>query len=151
MGNRLYYRGKDAVVTDRLFVWQTTPTKGFVIHELHNVGLVHTSTARLRLAIVPVAGFILVTQLAAWTTLTVPIAAVTSVVAAAVLLLAIAVTGRRPRRWELHATYRGKEVVLYANADPRIFNQVARALRRAVEDGRRSMTARSPGQGVAVA
>src|SRR4051794_23289815 len=29
MSKRTYYRGPDAVVTDRHFVWRTTPAKGF--------------------------------------------------------------------------------------------------------------------------
>ena len=42
----------------------------------------------------------------------------------------------RPRRSELQATYRGSRVVLYASSNVRVFNQVTRALRRAVEDAR---------------
>jgi hypothetical protein len=34
----------------------------------------------------------------------------------------------------LQARYLGAEVVLYASTDARVFNQVARALRRAMED-----------------
>lgn len=40
----------------------------------------------------------------------------------------------RPRTFLLQATYRGTTVTLYASADQRVFNQVARALRRALED-----------------
>jgi hypothetical protein len=41
---------------------------------------------------------------------------------------------RRPRRHELRADYRGISVTLFASADPRVFNQVRRALLRAVEN-----------------
>lgn len=92
MNRRTYYRGPDAVVTDRLFVWHTAPTKSFIVQDLQNVGLALFATAFWRM---------------------------------------------RPRRWELRATYQGHEVILYASCDTRVFNQVARALRRAVEDTRR--------------
>jgi hypothetical protein len=40
--------------------------------------------------------------------------------------------------WALTAAYRGDEqVTLYTSADVRVFNQVSRALRRAMEDTRR--------------
>jgi hypothetical protein len=38
--------------------------------------------------------------------------------------------------WHLQATYRGLEARLYSSPDPRVFNQVARALRRSIEDSR---------------
>jgi hypothetical protein len=40
----------------------------------------------------------------------------------------------RPRLWRLHAIYRGDDVVLYASTDGRVFHQITRALRRAVEN-----------------
>jgi hypothetical protein len=49
---------------------------------------------------------------------------------------AAARTRMRSQRWELRATYRGTRVLLYASSDVRVFNQVTRALRRAVEDAR---------------
>jgi hypothetical protein len=42
----------------------------------------------------------------------------------------------RSRTFLLRATYRGTEVTLYASTDERVFNQVSRALRRAIEDSR---------------
>ena len=50
--------------------------------------------------------------------------------------LAVARLRMRPQRWELRATYGGARVLLYASSDVRVFNQVARALRRTVEDAR---------------
>jgi len=102
MSKRTYYRGPDAVVTDRLFVWHTTPAKGFAIQDLRNVGLVRTGAVAVAVPFLLLAGF----------------------------------SGVRSRRWELRATYRGHDVVLYSTSDTRVFNQVARALRRAVEDAR---------------
>lgn len=39
----------------------------------------------------------------------------------------------QPRRWELMALRHGAEVLIFASRDERVFNQVVRALRRAVE------------------
>jgi Family of unknown function (DUF6232) len=137
MSNRTYYSGPDAVVTDRLFVWRTTPAKGFAVRELRNVGLVRGDTDRLRPYTIHVAAGVLVLLAATWTMLDTPAAYVLGFLAVAVPGGFAAGTLRsRPRRWELRANYRGLEVVLYASSDVRVFNQVARALRRAVEDSR---------------
>jgi hypothetical protein len=136
MSNRTYYRGPDAVVTDRLFVWRTTPTKGFVVRDLHNVGLVRGEADPRRLYTAPVAAGALVLVAAAWTMLDAPASYAAGVLAIAALTVFATGGRRRQRRWELRATYRGYEVMLYASSDVRVFNQVARALRRAVEDGR---------------
>jgi hypothetical protein len=46
----------------------------------------------------------------------------------------------QPRRtvyqWQVRATYHGAPVTVYTSVDQRVFNQVTRALRRAVEDAR---------------
>jgi uncharacterized protein DUF6232 len=139
MSTRTYYRGHDAVVTDELFVWRTTPTKGFVVRELHNVGRVCSNGDRLRPYTAHVIGTALVLVAAALTLLEAPPGYALGVLAIAVpgVFTAAAASRRmRPRRWELHATYRGYEVVLYASPDERVFNQVTRALRRSVEDAR---------------
>ncbi|WP_067504245.1 DUF6232 family protein [Actinoplanes sp. TFC3] len=41
-----------------------------------------------------------------------------------------------PQPWLLEATYHGDQVTLYESTDARVFSQVSRALRRAMEDGR---------------
>lgn len=137
MSNRTYYRGPDAVVTDRLFVWRTTPTRGYVVRDLHNVGLVRREIGGIGQSLGPVAGGALVVLVTAWATLEPPVATVTSLVAVVALII-VGTAGRRlrPRRWEMRATYRGREVVVYASSDVRVFNQVTRALRRSVEDCR---------------
>ena len=137
MSTRTYYRGPDAVVTDRLFVWRTTPTKGYVVRDLRNVQLIHTRD-RLGPYAAPLAGGTLVLAAALWTMFGSP---------AMYALGALAIVGpagvaigirMRPRRWELRATYRGARVVIYASSDARVFNQVVRALRRSVEAARPS-------------
>jgi hypothetical protein len=137
MSTRTYYRGPDAVVTDQFLVWRTTPTKGFVVRDLRNVGIVRSEADRPRPYTAHVLGGVLVLAAATWAMLDKPAAYAMGFLAVAVpTVLVVASLRMRPRRWELQATYRGSRVVLYASSDVRVFNQVARALRRAVEDAR---------------
>jgi hypothetical protein len=134
MRTRTYYRGPDAVVTSELFVWRTSPAKIFAIRELGGVGIArcdaesgrpHTSHAA--------AGSIL--AVAAWPLPDTPALLAVGLLAVALPGVAAATYWRlRPRLWELHGTYRNVRVILYASTDTRVFNQVARALRRAMED-----------------
>jgi hypothetical protein len=83
-----------------------------------------------------VAGGILFTAIAGWAILAHP--AVYVITFLALATPAAAVSWREPRHWELHAQYKGDAVVLYSSPDERVFNQVSRALRRAMEDTPRS-------------
>jgi hypothetical protein len=137
MSNRTYYRGPDAVVTDRLFLWRTTPTKGFVIRDLRNVGRVRADVDQVRPYATHVVAGTAVLAAATWTLSQTPAAYFLGFLAIALPTgFWYAAWRSRPRRWELRANYRGVEVVLYASSDVRVFNQVTRALRRAVEDAR---------------
>jgi hypothetical protein len=137
MNTRTYYRGPDAVVTDQLFAWLTRPAKSFVVRDLRSVGLVRAEMNRLRPYTVHVAGGTLILAAATWMTLDSPAAYVLGALAVAMpSAFVVACLRMRPQRWELHATYRGARVLLYASTDVRVFNQVTRALRRAVEDAR---------------
>jgi len=143
MSTRTYYRGPDAVVTDQLFVWLTKPTKGYVVRDLRSVGLARAEGNALRSYTLHVASGTLVLAAAAWLTFSSPAAYALGALAVAVpSTFAVARMRSRPRRWELHATYRGAGVLLYASSDVRVFNQVVRALRRAVEDARPPMADR---------
>jgi hypothetical protein len=122
------------VVTDRLFVWRTTPTKGFVVRDLRDVKLVR---AHRTPCTAWAAAAVVVLAVATWALLDSPAAYATGALALAVPPLLITTDRRiRPQRWELRATYRGYGILLFATSDVRVFNQVARALRRAVEDCR---------------
>jgi len=137
MGNRTYYRGPDAVVTDKLFVWHTTPTKGFAVRDLQNVGLVRADADPDRNYTAQLGAGAVIVVVAAWLMLDAPTVFAVAFLAVAVpVLLAATLWRMPPRRWELRATYRGQTVLLYASCDTRVFNQIARALRRAVEDAR---------------
>jgi hypothetical protein len=137
MSTRTYYRGPDAVVTDQFFVRLTKPIRSYVVRDLRSVGLVRAEGSRLRSYTLHVAGATLVLVAAAWMTLDSLVGyALGAVAVATPSAFAVARLRMRPQRWELRATYRGARVLLYASADVRVFNQVARALRRAVEDAR---------------
>jgi uncharacterized membrane protein len=138
MSTRTYYRGPDAVVTDKFLIWRTTPSRSFVVRDLRSVGIVRSEEDRLRPYTAHVVAGSLVLVIAMVTVLDYsPVAYALGAFAVAIpTVWAAARTRMRPRRWELHATYRGSRVVLYASSDVRVFNQVTRALRRAVEDAR---------------
>jgi hypothetical protein len=129
MRTRTYYRGPDAVVTSELFIWRTSPPKVFVIRHLQKVAIVRYDADRGR------PHYSSVVALALWPIVDTPALVATGVLAVAVPVVAVATYWRvRPKRWELQARYLGAEVVLYASTDARVFNQVARALRRAMEE-----------------
>ena len=132
MSTRTYYRGPDAVVTSELFVWRTAPARVFAIRDLRNVGIVRCDADGGHPHTTHAAGGSVVLAVA-WPVLNTPV--LVAVILAVVLPgAAVAYWRLRPRLWELHATYRGTGVILYASADARVFNQVSRALRRAMED-----------------
>jgi hypothetical protein len=140
---RIYYRGADAVVTSRDFLGGTAPARHYAIRDLRNVHITRSDAERLRPTVPHLVTGLLIIALAAWPlwrASRVSALVLAALVGSAVLLpaaAAVAVAWRlRPQRWELRATYRGADVALYASADERVFNQVSRALRRAIEDAR---------------
>ena len=136
MRTRTYYSGPDAMVTDDQFIWSTVAAQRvFAVRELRNVGLVQ-APARVRPFAPAVAAGALFAAIAGWTLMPDPTWYVVGFLAIATP--SVAAVWRQPRHWELHAQYRDRAVVLYSSADARVFNQVSRALRRAMEDGRRT-------------
>jgi hypothetical protein len=108
-----------------------------LIRDLRNVRRAHTDARRGNPRALQVAFGALIVTAAGWTTLGTPAVYVSAPLCAAIAGLCTAAYWRlRPQRWELLANYRGNDVTLYATSDVRVFNQVARALRRAVEDNR---------------
>ena len=130
---RTYYRGPDAVVTSEVFVWRTSPAKTFVIRELRNVVIARGDAHRNRANAAQAAGSAAM-AVAVWPNLDSPVLVVAVLLVVAIPGVVIATYCRRAQVWELHATYRNAAVVLYASSDARVFNQVGRALRRAMED-----------------
>ncbi|MEV0896602.1 DUF6232 family protein [Actinoplanes sp. NPDC049802] len=136
MRTRIYYRGPDALVSDDQFVWhpQSAP-QVFAVSDLRNVGLVQ-APSRIRPYAPALAAGVLAAAVAGWVLL--PDPAIYVLVLLGLAVPGVAMLWREPGRWELHAQYRGTAVVLYSSADARVFNQVSRALRRAMEDTRRT-------------
>ncbi|GLY98184.1 DUF6232 family protein [Actinoplanes sp. NBRC 103695] len=134
---RTYYRGPDAVVTSELFVWRTTPAKIFVIRELRKVGITCTAIDRSRPPTVQAAAGSVALAVAVWPVVETPALVALGLLAITVPGIVVAAYRRtRPRLWELHASYRGGGVILFADTNARVFNQIARALRRAIEESR---------------
>lgn len=132
---RTYYRRHDALVTDDHFVWRTSPVKIFPIRELHGAGIVRHSSAATRATGVYLAGGSVALAAASMPLLDSYAAyVVVALVAVVPGVVGAACWRRRPQYWELHATFRGATVVVYASADPTAFNQVSRALLRALEN-----------------
>jgi hypothetical protein len=140
----IYYRGPDALITAESFVWRTAEPRIFAIRELRHVGLVQENLADRRSGTAGIAGFgMAVGAPAVWVVAgPVPGAALGL---AAIITLIVAVTARQLRTvrvWQIRATYRGVGTVLYQSPDERVFNQVTRALRRAIEDSTPTPTGR---------
>jgi hypothetical protein len=129
---RTYYRGPDAVVTDEAFTWRTGPVRVFVLTELRNVDRVQHEASRVGRV---VAALLLAVAGAVWVQLELPGRWYVGVGA---LVAALTVVGWPSHsRWMLKAAYRGADhVTLYSSTDERVFHQVTRALRRAMEDAR---------------
>ncbi|MEV4637860.1 DUF6232 family protein [Actinoplanes sp. NPDC049548] len=135
---RVYYRGPDARVTDQHFIRRTPTAEAvFAVRDLRNVVRVQGGAAPDRLGGMLVTGAGLVALTAASWSLIGPAAGYAmAAVAVAVGLGLLSVRRRNDRWWHVRATYRGAEITLYSSADQQMFNQVARALMRAIEDSR---------------
>jgi uncharacterized protein DUF6232 len=133
---RTYYRGPDAVVTSELFLRGGESARSFTIRDLRNVRIHGSDADSFRPTAAHVAGGLAIIAVAAWPLgMAAPLYAI-GLVALGIPTLAAATVfcWMRPLHWELRATYRGEDVALYASRDERVFNQVTRALRRALED-----------------
>jgi hypothetical protein len=128
---RTYYRGPDAVITDAYFVRQTPTVRAFAIADLHDVRLVRSVVGGPS-GVALTLGFGLF-GVALVTGLKFGVSAATPLLVAVVLVVLAGMRRRRGHTFEIRARYRAQEVTLYASGDPRIFNQVTRALRRTLE------------------
>jgi hypothetical protein len=139
---RTYYRGPDALVTQERFVWRTSSPRIFIVRELHQAVLVRCNVPDRRLNPALLMALVLTALATASWLLVSP--AVGAAIGFLAVLTAAAALASRPRRtmyeWQVRATYMGSHVTVYASVDQRVFNQVARALRRAIEDGRPART-----------
>jgi len=141
---RTYYRGPDALVTDERFVWHTAAPRIFAVRDLHRVGLVRAdvpnpSSGAALLAATGLAAAAAAGWVVAGSALSAALGAM------AIVTFTVAVIARKLRTvhmWQLRASHRGVMTIIYQSTDVRVFNQVARALRRAIEDERPAPTGR---------
>ncbi len=130
---RIYYQGPEAVVTSDFFIRRGSAPSTYAIRDLRAVCIAPDEASGLgaigySAAAALLAAFVIFEASSPWY-------ALAFLGAAAVGVGCIAVRRRhRPRRHELRADYRGVRVSLYASSDARVFNQVSRALRRAMEN-----------------
>jgi hypothetical protein len=131
---RTYYDGPDALITENHFIWRTDPLRAFIINDLREVRLVQRDVGSPRVILVTATAAAAALIVApGWLLLDTTIGRLVLLVAA-LAAVSLATVGRRNvHQWELRATYQSREVVLYTTLEIRTFNQVTRALRRAVE------------------
>jgi hypothetical protein len=132
---RTYYRGPDVVVTTTVFA-DRDGADPYAIRDLRKAHIARTQHAQPAL-IFALAGLVVLAA-AAWPlTRTSPLYGWALLAVGVPALAAVAAMWRlRPRTWELWASYRGADVLLYSSTDARVFHQVSRALQRAIEDTR---------------
>jgi hypothetical protein len=130
-----YYRGPDAFVTDGHLVWLGPTTRIFAVRDLRQVELVEGQiTITSPRPVIVATGVLIALAGAGWALAGQPAGYALMVTAVAVAAFAFATHGHRVARvWTLRASYRGVPATLYTSTDVRVFNQVARALRRALE------------------
>jgi hypothetical protein len=130
---RIHYGGPDVVVTSELFV-RCEPWKTFAISDLRNVGVTREEADRSNAATfagagaVVAAGALIYSVAGLWLTL-----ALVGLAALPAAFVAVRST-HRPQRLVLRAEYQGVVVELFSSTDARVFNQVKRALLRAMEN-----------------
>jgi hypothetical protein len=118
-------------------MWRAGRERVFAVRDLRNVSVVRsskrTSEGLVRAIVIGMSVLVL-----SVTTASLVSGTVAWVIGAFASLAALGYSWQavrlQPQHWEIHAQYRGVDTVLYANSDPRTFNQVARAFRRAIED-----------------
>ena len=132
-----YYRGPDVLITHKVFVvWGPRP-QAFRINELRDVYRVRGDLHPIRMITAHVAGAATVVAAASWPFLTSPADYVAALMFVATPSLATGTAWRlRPRVYELRATYRELDVLLYSTTDATRFGQVTRGLIRALEHRR---------------
>jgi hypothetical protein len=141
---RIYYRGPDAIVTDEHFVWRTTSPRAVPIRDLRSIGLGRGEIKNGRSTLpVAIGAATLALATAAWLTFDTGLSygLIAGAISGAVLTLTTW-HRRNLRSWQLRAIFRGTQITLYSCTDERVFNQVTRALRRTMEEERRSRPAR---------
>jgi Flp pilus assembly protein TadB len=130
---RIHYEGPEAVVTSDYFIRRGPQPNTYVIRDLRDVCIAPDEASGLgaigySAAAALIAAFVIYEASSPWYAL-----AFLGVSTVAIGCVAVR-RAHRPRRHELRASYHGDRVALYASSDARVFNQVSRALLRAMEN-----------------
>ena len=129
------YTGPSARVTDRIFEsWCDRHYAAYDVSELRDVECGSSGPDPVGLRCAGTAGAFLIAVAASWQHLQSPqewVVAATFVAAPG--LVAMICLRLRPPEWALYATYREHRVRLFTSCDAYVFNQVKRALLRALE------------------
>ena len=134
-----FYLSKHLAITDRTVVIRREPVVRIPVAELRSVrGEQRTTAVRGRPALVQLAGAALALGVISVPVLDSPVALVSTLLT----VVAAATVGRTRHRtrttvWELRAVYRQVEICLYRTANEREFNQIKRAMLRALEANER--------------
>jgi Family of unknown function (DUF6232) len=137
---RTYYRGPDAFVTADRFVWRLDTPRIFALRELRDIRRVeHVPQGRPAHVVLVAAAGAMAFAAVSW----VAVGAVIGITAATLTVTGamVAVSTRRfrdARSYRVVATVRGVRTVIFEAREERVFNQVTRALNRAVEDDLRA-------------
>lgn len=137
---RTYYRGPDAVVTADRFIWRSDTPRIFPLRELRDIRRVeHVPQGRPADVVMVAAAGAVAFAAASWVVLGPVIGAAAVVVTVTAAIAAVSTRRfRDTRSYRVIATVRGARTVIYEAREPRVFNQVTRALNRAVEDDHRA-------------
>jgi Family of unknown function (DUF6232) len=137
---RTYYRGPHAFVTADRFVWRLDTPKIFALSELRDIRrVVHVPQGRRTDAVLVAAAGSMAFAAASWVVVGPVIGAVA--VGLSIIAAMVAASTRRfrdTRSYRVVATVQGARTVIFEARDLQVFNQVTRALSRAVDDGRHS-------------
>jgi hypothetical protein len=137
---RTYYRGPDAFVTAERFVWLMDTPKIVPVREMRAIQRIeHAARTRSTDALMVMAGGLATLAAAGW--VTVGAVAGAALAALAVTAMLVAVCSRQSsgaRSYRIVATVGGARTTIFESRDPRVFNQVTRALKRSLENDLRN-------------
>jgi hypothetical protein len=133
---RVYYRGPDALITESQFIWYGEVPRTFSINDLRGARMTRrqvkgtwattTAAAAAGTALVLAPGYFILPTLTERLSL---------VGVAVLIVIAAIVRTRTGSRWELIASYPGRQVTIYEANDFTTFHQVVRGLGRVLESG----------------
>ncbi len=131
---RVFYRGPRALITADAITVAQSASRSFVLMELADVYIVRQQAApsvggTRPLGVSALVGGIVIAPVVGRESVLLAVAVLVGLLLCAFVCLRVG----PPAHHELVATYRGRTVVVFASEDQREFDQVCRALQRALE------------------